>query len=172
MKILIDDIPEKGVDLRITDTIKGLDSNGENIILKEPVTLKANVKRVGSKILVKGVIKTLVQLECGRCLEDFLYHVDEDFTATFLPAEQRPKEPDLELDSEDLDVSFYEGKIIDLSELVREEILLAIPMNPLCRVNCRGVCPECGKNLNEGKCYCSGSDFRWSKSRKSEDDYK
>ena len=172
MKIQIDDIPEKGVELKITDTIKDLDSNGENIILKEPVTLKAYVKRIGSKILVKGVVKTLVQLECGRCLEDFLYHIDEDFTATFLPAEQRPKDPDLELESEDLDVSFYEGKVIDLSELVREEILLAIPMNPLCRVNCRGVCPECGKNLNEGKCYCSSSDSRWSKSRKSEDDYK
>ena len=172
MKILVDEIPVEGLDLKITDTIKGLDSTGENIIFKEPVTLKANVKRIGSKIVVKGVIKTLVQLECGRCLEDFLCHVDEDFTATFLPADQRPKEPDLELESDDLDVSFYEGKVIDLSELVREEILLSIPMNPLCRVNCRGVCPECGKNLNEGKCYCPGSDHRWPKSRKFEDDYK
>ena len=168
----MDDIPEKGIDLKITDTIENLDSNGENILLTEPVTLKANVKRIGTKVLVKGIIQTLVQLECSRCLEDFLFHIDEPFTATFLPSEERPKDPDLELESEDLDVSFYEGKMIDFSELVREEILLALPMNPLCRVNCRGLCPECGKNLNEGKCYCPGSDFRWSRSRKFEDDYK
>jgi uncharacterized protein len=170
MKILVDEIPEKGADLKITDTIENFDSNGENILLTEPVTLKANVKRIGSKVLLKGIIQTLVQIECSRCLEEFLFHIDEPFTATFLPGDKRPKDPDLELESEDLDVSFYDGKMIDLSELIREEILLAIPMNPLCRVNCRGLCPECGKNLNEGKCYCSNSDFRWSKLKKFEDD--
>lgn len=172
MKILVDEISEKGSEIKLTESIKDFDSSGEDVHLKEPITLKANVERIGTKILIKGLIHALVQLECSRCLEEFLYHIDEPFTATFLPSEQRPKDPDLELESDDLDVSFYDGKTIDLTELVREQILLSIPMNPLCRLNCRGLCSECGKNLNEGRCYCSGSkgDFRWSKSKKFEDD--
>ena len=116
------------------------------------------------------MIHTFVQLECGRCLEKFLYHIDEPFTATFLPASKRPSDSDLELESDDLDVSFYKGKSIDLSELVREQIFLSIPMDPLCRTNCRGLCPECGKNLNDGRCYCSHikGDHRGSKAKKFE----
>jgi uncharacterized protein len=172
MKIFIDEIPEKGSEIKLTAAIEDLNFSEEEILLKEPVTLKANVERIGSKVLFKGHIQALGQLECSRCLEEFFYHIDEPFTATFLPSEKRPKDPDLELESEDLDVSFYDGKTIDLSELVREQILLAVPMNPLCRVNCRGLCSECGKNLNEGRCYCTGSkgDLRWTKSRKFEDD--
>ncbi len=172
MKILVDEVPEDGSEIKLTSPIEDIDSSGEGIVLTEPVTLKATVERVGSKVLVKGLIHALLQLECSRCLEEFLYHVDEPFTATFLPSIERPKEPDMELESEDLDVSFYDGKTIDLTELVREEILLSIPMNPLCRVNCMGLCPECRKNLNEGKCYCSSSkgDFRQSKSKKNFDD--
>jgi len=118
MKILVDEISEKGSEIKLTESIKDFDSSGEDIHLKEPITLKANVVRIGSKIFIKGLIHALVQLECSRCLEEFLYHIDEPFTATFLPSEQRPKDPDLELESDDLDVSFYDGKTIDLTELV------------------------------------------------------
>ncbi|MGA1797043.1 MAG: YceD family protein [bacterium] len=172
MEILIDDIPEEGKEIKLTASIEDLNPSGEEIRLKEPLTLKAFVKRSGDKVLIKGVIQALLRLECSRCLEEFSCHIDEPFTATFLPSRERPKESDLELESDDLDVSFYTERTIDLSALVMEQLLLAIPMNPVCTVSCRGLCPECGKNLNEGRCYCSGSkaDSRWSKSRKFIDD--
>lgn len=172
MEILIDEIPEGGQEIKLTSPLEDLDKSDEDVFVKEAITLKANVKRVGSKVVIQGVIRTLVQLECSRCLEKFLYHIDEPFTATFLPASERPSDSDLELESDDLDVSFYKGKSIDLSELVREQIFLAIPMDPLCRTNCRGLCPECGKNLNDGRCYCSNAkgDHRGSKAKKFEDD--
>lgn len=165
MKISVNEIPEQGSEFKLKAQIEDFNFFGEDISLQEPVTLKINVKRIGSKVVTKGVIQTLVRLECSRCLEDFFCHIDEPFTATFFPAEDRPKDPDLELESEDLDVSFYDEQIIDFTELVREQILLAVPMNPVCRLNCRGLCPECGKNLNEGRCTCSGlkGDMRWSK---------
>ncbi len=172
MKILVNEIPEQGSEIKIKTPIEDFNFLGEDFTLKEPVTLKLQVNRVGSKVLIKGVIQTLVQLECSRCLEDFFCHVDESFTATFLPAKERPKDSDLELESEDLDVSFYDGQMIDLTELVGEQILLSLPMNPVCRLNCRGLCPECGKNLNEGRCPCSSTkgDFRWSKTKDSKNE--
>jgi len=172
MEILLDDIPEEGKEIKLTVSIEDLNSSGEEIRLKEPVTLKAFVKRSGDKVLIKGALQTLLQIECSRCLEEFLCHIDESFTVTFLPSRERPKESDLELESDDLDISFYNERTIDLSALVREQLLLAIPMNPVCTLSCRGLCPECGKNLNEGRCYCSQSkgDSRWSKSRRFEDD--
>lgn len=165
MKILVNEIPEQESEIKLKAPIEDFNFCGEEVTLKDPVTVKMKVDRVGKKIIIQGVIQTLLQLECSRCLEDFFCHVDEPFTVTFFPAEDRPKEPDLELESEDLDVSFYEEQEIDLSELVREQILLAVPMNPVCKLNCRGLCSECGQNLNEGRCSCSGSkvDTRWSK---------
>jgi len=172
MEILVDDIPEEGKEIKLAASIEDLNSSGEEIRIEEPLTLKAFVERSGDRVLIKGVFQALLRLECSRCLEEFICHIDEPFAVTFLPSRERPKESDLELESDDLDVSFYNERTIDLSALVREQLLLAIPMNPVCTLSCRGLCPECGKNLNEGRCYCSGSksDSRWSRSRRFEDD--
>jgi len=168
----VDDIPEEGKEIKLAASIEDLNSSGEEIRIEEPLTLKAFVERSGDRVLIKGVFQALLRLECSRCLEEFICHIDEPFAVTFLPSRERPKESDLELESDDLDVSFYNERTIDLSALVREQLLLAIPMNPVCTLSCRGLCPECGKNLNEGRCYCSGSksDSRWSRSRRFEDD--
>ncbi|MBN2374113.1 DUF177 domain-containing protein [bacterium] len=167
MKIFVNDIPEKGTETELNIPVEDFDLSDEGLLLKEPVALKVNLERIGSKVLIRGTIRTSVQLECSRCLEEFSHQIDEPFTSTFFPFQERPKDPDLELGSEDLDISYYDGKTIDLAELVREQILLSIPINPLCRPKCRGLCPECGMNPNEGKCACTGSkgDFRRLKSK-------
>lgn len=172
MEILVDDIPEEGKEIKLAASIEDLDSTGEGIRLEEPLTLKAFIGRSGDKVLIKGSLQALLRLECSRCLEEFICHIDEPFTVTFLPAQERPKESELELESDDLDVIFYTERTIDLSALIREQLLLAIPMNPVCTLSCRGLCPDCGKNLNEGRCYCSQSkgDARWSRSRRFEDE--
>jgi len=172
MKIAVNEIPEQGSEIKMKESVEGLNLIGEEITLKEPVTLKLNINKTGTKVLIKGIIQTLVELECSRCLEDFLCHIDESFTVTFLPYFERPKDPDLELDTEDLDISFYDGQLIDLTELVREQIILSVPMNPICKVNCRGLCPECGKNLNEGRCTCSSirGEMRWPKLKNSKNE--
>lgn len=172
MKIHVKDIPDEGSEIKLKSPIEDFDLSGDEIILKEPITLKLNVYKAGSKVIIKGIIQTLVELECSRCLEEFFCHIDEDFTITFLPESERPKDPDLELDSRDLDISFYDGETIDLTKLVKEQIILSVPMNPVCRVNCRGLCPECGENLNEKRCACSSmrGDMRWSKLKDSKNE--
>ncbi|MBN1225748.1 MAG: DUF177 domain-containing protein, partial [Deltaproteobacteria bacterium] len=75
------------------------------------------------------------------------------------------QEEEIELEREDLDIGFYKEGIIDLTEVVREQILLAVPMIPICKEDCKGLCPYCGQNLNQCKCVCAGKtiDPRWSK---------
>lgn len=172
MKIIVSEIPEQGSEFKFKEPVEEFDLSGEEIVLREPVTVKLNANKIGSKIVVHGMIQTLIQLECSRCLEEFFIHIDEPFSAIFLPDIERPKDADLELESEDLDISFYNGQSIDLMALLREQILLAVPMNPVCRVNCRGLCPECGQNLNESRCVCSSTkgEMRWSKLKNSKND--
>jgi uncharacterized protein len=102
--------------------------------------------RTDKGISGKGQIHSQVQLECARCLETFPQPVDFRLEAQFgLP----PIEPQGEL-------IFPIGAngILDLTKALREQILLALPMQPLCRADCKGLCVECGKNLNEGTCDC------------------
>jgi uncharacterized protein len=72
-----------------------------------------------------------------------------------LPSSAVRIEAEHEMDDEDLETSYYRDDQIDLSELLREQFYLALPMKPLCRDDCRGLCPECGINLNAGTCTCA-----------------
>ncbi|MFQ5812787.1 MAG: DUF177 domain-containing protein [Anaerolineae bacterium] len=102
--------------------------------------------RTGRGIFGEGRLHSQVQLECARCLETFSQPIDFHLEAQFGLPPIKPKEGSV----------FPIGVkgILDLTEALREQILLALPMRPLCRPDCRGLCVECGKNLNEGPCDC------------------
>ncbi|MCR4406522.1 MAG: DUF177 domain-containing protein [Anaerolineae bacterium] len=102
-------------------------------------------------ILVQGKLTTQVTLECVRCLEPFAYRLSVNLTERFLPA------PAAARDGEALSIS--NDNSVDLDEPIREAILLALPMRSLCRPDCRGLCPECGQNLNLGQCGCQKEDI-------------
>jgi DUF177 domain-containing protein len=105
-----------------------------------------------------GSLGAKVELECVRCLEPFRMGVEEALDLVFLPASENVapgKQEERELKDEDLAVSFYRDDSIDLGLLVREQVLLALPMKPICRADCRGLCPECGTNLNLSPCNCA-----------------
>jgi uncharacterized protein len=73
----------------------------------------------------------------------------------YLPATAAPAESEREVGDDELDTAFYQDGVIDLGQLVREQILLLLPMKPLCKESCAGLCPVCGTNLNTGSCACS-----------------
>lgn len=107
----------------------------------------------GTDVFVHGVVGATVPQTCSRCLEPFPARVDAPVDVRLVP---RPATADnVELGADDLDVDFYENDLLDLDRVVETETTLALPMKPLCRDDCRGLCPVCGGNRNVVQCSCA-----------------
>ena len=114
--------------------------------------VRLHAERDGDDVVVAGEIDSTVPVACGRCLEEMPARVRAAVDVRFIP---RPPTGDrVELGTDDLDLDFYNGDEIDLSTLVQSETALALPMKPLCRDDCRGLCPVCGGNRNLVACAC------------------
>mgnify|MGYP001365133890 CR=1 FL=1 len=129
-------------------------------------------KEVGAAIeIVKGIaqtevhgkISTVAEIDCSRCLNGIETVLEIPFRAAFVSPEYYSEQAEKELDSDELDVSISENDEIDLKELVREQILLALPAQFLCSEDCKGLCPVCGANKNLIDCNCreNETDPRW-----------
>jgi uncharacterized protein len=132
-------------------------------IVGEDGAFEARVERVGDKILVQGRADLPASLRCARCLNAFEVELGFDITHILEAKPEDDSEEEVELDDGDLDVSYIDGPEFDISDVVREHMHLALPMNPLCKDECAGLCDQCGGNLNEGDCGCKAPvDPRWS----------
>lgn len=109
--------------------------------------------KTSGAVYIKGSFSALVDICCSRCLESVALPIGADFEYTMMPLKVETAE-EIELKAEDLEISFYEGDFIDLAPIVREQIILQIPMKVLCREDCKGLCPHCGTNLNMSACGC------------------
>jgi uncharacterized protein len=120
-----------------------------------PVRLDFEIHKDKDRFRLTGTVQTELELSCSRCLEPYRLPVDAAFDMRYHPASEMSLEQDRELPEEDLETSYYRDEQIDLNELLREQFYLALPMKPLCQEGCRGLCPQCGTNLNSGQCECS-----------------
>ena len=120
-----------------------------------PVHLGFDIHKDQDKFRLVGTVRTELELACSRCLEPFRLPVDATFDQRYLPQPEPSADDETEVAEEDLETSFYRDEQIDLKELLREQFYLALPMKPLCRDECRGLCPQCGTNLNAGQCDCA-----------------
>jgi len=124
--------------------------------LVSPVHLALDVHKDGHRVRVKGRLQTVIELACSRCLEAFAIPVDAAVDLVYLPSEKGPLRGDEhELHDGDFGTAYYDDGVIDLADLVREQVYLALPMKPLCQDACKGLCPHCGTNLNSGSCACT-----------------
>ena len=97
---------------------------------------------------------------CSRCLHTLLYPIDSDLKSHFVsPPDHYVSAREVELQASDIDTEVYENQQIDLTQSVRDGILLAVPVICLCKENCKGICSQCGKNLNQGFCKCTNESF-------------
>ncbi len=106
---------------------------------------------------VRGRLTASLEPECGRCLERYQAVIDQELDLFYLPRgveQPQEQEEDVELGDRELVVGYYEGERLDLGDVVREQLFLGLPLKRLCREDCRGLCPTCGKNLNAGACGC------------------
>ncbi len=124
------------------------------ITCTSPVKGKLNFTNTGTLLLVDGEIQTDVKLECGRCLIDFTMPVSAEVEEEFRLEKVGDAFQALPLDEEDVESPLVHNNLFDVQELVRQDLLTALPIQPLCRPDCQGLCPTCGENLNMRKCLC------------------
>ncbi len=157
MKVKVGNIPEEGLNLEFSRDgdwfRKVLPEDERSVFLLHRVGVSLLAKKVGKTVSLEVKIETTVDLECCRCLERFTFPVKTEFKYILSPVEERFEE-ELELTSDDLLSGYYKNDIIELDPVVFEQILLQIPIKPLCSDSCKGICPHCGVNLNDETCKC------------------
>lgn len=128
---------------------------------------KASLMRTDRGILAEARIHTEIELTCSRCLTSFHCPLALKIEEEYLPTTDIVSGASLSLTDEPGCFTIDEHHILDLAEAIRQYALLAMPMKPLCRQDCAGLCPACGHNLNQGTCHCPSQqvDPRWAKLR-------
>lgn len=135
----------------------------ERVRVTQPAEVKGNVNQAGHEVFVSGHVETRAQLECDRCLQLVELPVSADFALEYITGSDYESSSAAALSEEELAVSVFDGESIDVDEIVKEQILLAVPARTLCREECKGICPECGTDLNARQCNCADEevDPRW-----------
>jgi len=115
-------------------------------------------------IRVVGGFTTKVEFACARCLEPIARDVAKDFDLLYRPQGSDAGKEELSVTAVEAEVGYYQGEGLQLEDVLREQVLLALPLKAICRDDCRGLCPHCGKNLNLEQCDCAEpvEDPRWS----------
>ncbi|MCE5300338.1 MAG: DUF177 domain-containing protein [Spirochaetia bacterium] len=125
------------------------DTSFEGIKFRDGFRADVSLTRDGeSSVIVNGTMSGAIFMTCARCLEEYEHNVDTDFLVIY------KKRLELTKEDEDNDVYGYDKNIIDLYEYVKENLILEQPLKPVCRRDCKGLCPVCGKNLNKENCNC------------------
>jgi len=126
-----------------------------------PVKTHLRAFRIGDLVEVEGSLETRVQLACSRCLNDFQFRVQSEFAITYtreMPETNTDlKDTEIELRYEDMGLNIFSGEQINMQPDIAEQVILALPVQPLCSATCKGLCPTCGIDLNQGKCKCDQS---------------
>lgn len=157
MKILVEDIkalPTHKTFQEEVEVLNCLYTRGKATEYRflSPLLVTISYHRSMEDIFFSGKVEGDLSGLCAHCLEEYPLHVTREFSCVLSP--QRTFGREVALTRDDLALSFYAGKEIDLSPLVYEQVILALPTHPLCREECKGLCSRCGTNLNLGQCGC------------------
>ncbi len=116
-------------------------------------------------IRLRGQLQVTVSAPCDRCLEPVSLPIQSPFDLVYAPASEAAAGGEEEIDDAAVEVGFYEGSGVQLNDVLREVVLLALPMQLVCMESCKGICPVCGQNRNQRECACqtAAADDRWSK---------
>ncbi len=124
--------------------------------LKDDVKAQLDIFKGNNIVRIQGTVGAIVLMSCSRCLEIFELIISERFKLDYILGKDPYQRMDnIELKKEDIDRVYFQGESIDIAIGIRDAICLAIPISPICKELCAGLCPSCGKNLNKGKCECT-----------------
>jgi uncharacterized protein len=155
--IRVAQVPEAGlvVDVCVSPEVLHI-PRGEDAAVGEPIRVQGRLTRVAEQIYFQGSIQGSVVVPCSRCLDMVSTAFATDMRVVFLPptTEAVSDEESMGGVSDDLDLFVHDGTVLDLCPLVREQVVLAFPVQPLCREDCAGLCQVCGGNRNTEPCTC------------------
>jgi uncharacterized protein len=153
MLVELSQIPAEGLQVSFRDAIRlGEEASAARDVCS--VEAEFRLTKTGVGVAARGQFRATVDLACSRCLEPFALTIAEPFEVHYLPSQELGGEDEAELSGAELDVVPLAEDRIDVDALLRENILLSLPVQPVCRETCRGLCPRCGAGLNAGPCGC------------------
>jgi uncharacterized protein len=143
-----------------------LDFSDEDVRQATPLTATGIAELLANtegEVRIQGSLKVDMECECDRCLGAARFSLDAPFDLFYRPMADIAREEEVEIDEGEAEIGFYEDGGIDLEDVLREQVLLALPMQRTCREDCQGICPICGANRNETRCECKVEtrDDRW-----------
>jgi len=152
------------IDLRTLaegETRMELDATGPSVglpadvhALDGPLHVALILDRRGEEIWVRGSVQVVVLQQCSRCLADFGQPLELEFQVFCAKVRPHSTIGPSQLDEEDGGVHFHDGRVLTLDEEIREAVILGLPMRPVCKESCLGLCPHCGEDRNLGPCRC------------------
>ncbi len=157
MLVKLKDIPEEGLHLRYKEIPEQLSVSG---YVNKDVEIDAHIVKNADAIFIDGSIEAELKMECSRCLKEFSVTINPQFSVNYLPVLEGSNEEEFELNKADMEIGFYKGDTFKLDDLIKEQIVLSIPLQPLCSLSCKGICPVCGQNLNIKGCNCEQENIK------------
>lgn len=155
MQIDLRDLPEGASTLDLDLTAESFGLAKSEAVLEGPLHVHLYLDRRGDEIWIRGKAQGAAKQECGRCLAEFAQNLDLEFDV-FCAKVQNPNVVSHKaLDEEDGGVHPHDGRVLSIDGEIREAVILGLPMQPLCREACAGLCPRCGEDLNQGPCRCA-----------------
>jgi uncharacterized protein len=154
MEIKVADIPVEGLKVELAVEAEEIGALDEDVKVIGPVKADFALKKIGDTVFLTGGIDATLELVCSRCGGVYQSGASSRLKLDLNPLESLSKEEEKELRAGDLEVEFYEDGVIDTTDFIREQLLLQVPMKPLCREQCLGLCQYCGQDKNLGECAC------------------
>jgi len=155
MRFKINEIGDGGLPVNVSVTTEWFKAACPDLDARpgaDGLSFKGQLTPTGDDYLLRGELAGDVEMPCARCLEPACVHVEVPITTTFVAAGNEDLDEEDEDGGADPDVVTFKGREIDLSDELRDELVLAVPLNPLCDEQCRGLCPLCGGNRNLVPC--------------------
>ena len=147
-------LPE-GISQHFTTSASALGIVDTEFSVVQPVEIDSQFYKVDQEVVVQGILRSAVRLTCSRCAEEFEQPLSVALNAVYLPLSGIASERAQELEAGETDVYAYAESVLNLTEMVRDKLLFAIPLQPHCMVGCKGLCPSCGANRNAISCQCA-----------------
>jgi len=131
-----------------------LTSSSQDPFRVSDVFIEGEIRPANREVVFRGKLTARAELPCARCLDLFWLEVAREFALRYAPA--APAVKDIQIPEDDMDLGFLEPDGgLDLAQVALEQVILELPMKPLCRSECRGLCARCGANLNNEACRCA-----------------
>jgi len=150
----VKDLAVRKVRIRKSYTPGSIDYGLSEVKQAEPLEVNATAELLEGQIRVTGDLHTKIEMVCARCLEPVIEEVHRDFDLFYQPLLKGTPNDVERLKDDDTEIGFFEGEGLFLADVLKEQVLLSLPMKVICQSDCRGLCPHCGANLNQEQCRC------------------